>query len=163
MPRQVKTAEEKKLTRQEQRRRYIANAETLNRKREYDRLQKQAKRQQEKLLRQDPLALLATVVVQRELSEEGTEGPNIMIPSEDGQILEEHRTEPDESLILQPLMNDELNDEFVPHGDYQQLEEDYRSLNYEGSGDEGWGNNSEQENSKIFIFEGSTNSSSDET
>jgi hypothetical protein len=93
MPRQALSKEERKIKEREKYRRRISNPEALEKKRETDRLRKRLKKQQNQLLRRDPLALLADVAAQKEIlsevNEEDEEGEEIIDPLAQPEEIEE--------------------------------------------------------------------------
>ena len=70
MPRPALSKEERKIKEQEKYRKRISNPEALEKRRERDRLRKRLKKQQNQLIRRDPLALLDDVGAQKELLSE---------------------------------------------------------------------------------------------
>jgi hypothetical protein len=91
MPRKPLSKEERKIKRQKEYQRRISNPEALEKKREGDRLRKRLKKQQNQLLRRDPLALLADVAAQKEILSEVNEEEE-----EEEEIIDQLALEPEE-------------------------------------------------------------------
>lgn len=112
MPRQALSKEERKIKEQEKYRKRISNPEALEKKRERDRLQKQLKKQQNQLLRRDPLALLADVAAQKEiLNEVNEEEEDIIDPLAQPEEIEEDNgpVEQEDGPIVTGFQDDNWN------------------------------------------------------
>jgi hypothetical protein len=130
MPRQALSKEERKIKEQEKYQKRISNPEALEKKRERDRLRKRLKKQQNQLLRRDPLALLADVAAQNEILNE---------------VNEEEEEEEEE--IIDPLAQPE------------EIEEDNGPVEQEdgpimtGFQDDNWNSREEDEQGTIIFFD----------
>ena len=124
MPHKAISREEWKIRRQEEYQRRISNPEAFEKKKERDRIRKQEKRRQNRLIQQDLLSLLADAATQREILNEVDE--------------EEEEVEEDDN-IIDPLAEPEEVEE--DNGPFEQ--EDGPIL--EGFGDDSWNREEEQD------------------
>jgi hypothetical protein len=115
MPRQALSKEERRIKEQEKYQKRISNPEALEKKRKRDRLQKLLKKQQNQLLRRDPLALLADIAAQKEIlnevNEEEEEEEEIIDPLAQSEEIEEDNgpVEQEDGPIITGFRDDNWN------------------------------------------------------